>query len=83
MDELVTIYGRDSCPHCVRAKELCIDKGFEFDYLIVGEDITRDELIAKVGQPVTKVPQIFIGDSYVGGFQDFYRKVMRSYTRVQ
>ena len=43
----VTIYGKPQCLYCVRAIELCEDKGLEFDYLTVNEHITVEELTEK------------------------------------
>lgn len=67
----VTIYTTPSCPYCVRAKDLLKSKGFS-DYKeidVAGDDQLRESMIAKAGGRRT-VPQIFIGDKHVGGFDD-------------
>lgn len=69
----ITIYSKDYCPHCVRAKNLFTRKGKEY----VEIDITHDaalqkEMLAKSNGQRT-VPQIFIGDTHVGGADDLYK----------
>lgn len=73
----VKIYGRDTCPYCVRAKNLAeklkgsVD-GFNYQYIdIIAENLTKDDLAKLVGKPVQTVPQIFIDDKPIGGCTDF------------
>ena len=68
----VTIYTRDGCGFCVRAKSLLSEKGVDF----VGHNATstpafRAEMIARANGGST-FPQIFIGDKHVGGCDDLY-----------
>lgn len=63
----IDIYTKFGCPYCVRAKRLLDSKGVEFEE----HDITmggakRDEMLARAPNAMT-VPQIFIGDTHVGG----------------
>lgn len=63
----IDIYTKFACPFCVRAKDLLTSKGAsfnEFDITMGGEK--RDEMLARAPQAQT-VPQIFIGDTHVGG----------------
>lgn len=74
--ELVTIYGKPSCPYCTMAKQLCEEKNFEFNYIDIFEaGMSVADLQEKVGQPVRTVPQIFVGNQHVGGYTDFYKAV--------
>lgn len=67
----LTIFGRESCGFCRRAKELCDIKGLAYRYVdIVGEGISQADLEKTVGGPVQTVPQIFHGQDYIGGFDD-------------
>jgi glutaredoxin 1 len=67
----VTIFGRESCGFCRRAKQLCEIKGWPFRYVdIEQEGISKVDLEKTVGKPVHTVPQIFIGQDYVGGFRE-------------
>lgn len=72
----VTIFGRESCGFCRRAKELCEIKGLEYRYIdIHAEGISKADLEHTIGKPVLTVPQIFIGQDHIGGFTEFSAKV--------
>jgi glutaredoxin 3 len=63
----VRIYTTPICPYCVRAKSLLKKKGAAFEEVDVFMDMAaREEMEAKTGGART-VPQIFIGDTHVGG----------------
>jgi glutaredoxin 3 len=66
----VEIYTKMFCPYCVRAKKLLAEKGVDYEE----HDITmggpqRAEMIQRANGRTT-VPQIFIGDTHVGGSDD-------------
>jgi len=66
----VEIYTKMFCPYCVRAKRLLSEKGVAFEE----HDITmggpqRAEMIQRANGRTT-VPQIFIGETHVGGSDD-------------
>lgn len=66
----IDIYTKFACPFCVRAKRLLSQKGVtvnEIDITMGGPG--RDEMLARAPNAMT-VPQIFIGDTYVGGSDD-------------
>jgi glutaredoxin 3 len=66
----IDIYTKFACPFCVRAKHLLQRKGVEFnEYDITLGGPKRDEMLARAPQART-VPQIFIGDTHVGGSDD-------------
>jgi glutaredoxin 3 len=68
----VTIYTTPICPHCVRAKALLEKKGAEVREVDVFMDRrARDEMERKSGGRRT-VPQIFIGETHVGGSDDLH-----------
>ncbi|BCW87926.1 Glutaredoxin 3 [Alphaproteobacteria bacterium SO-S41] len=65
----VTIYTTGWCPYCHRAKALLSKKGVTFDEIDVSMDAKRrDEMEEKSGRHT--VPQIWIGDTHVGGSDD-------------
>lgn len=67
----VVIYSSDWCPYCMRAKQLLAHKGVNFDEIKVdGQPELRAEMTRKAQR--TSVPQIWIGDSHVGGCDDLY-----------
>lgn len=65
----VVIYCTATCPFCVMAKRLFDKKGVDYESIDIGND--RDQWAAleqKTGR--NTVPQIFIGDHHVGGYDD-------------
>jgi glutaredoxin 3 len=66
----VTVYTTQMCPYCVRAKSLLSKKGVAYEEIDVMMDMkAREEMLAKSGGART-VPQIFVGDTHVGGFDE-------------
>lgn len=66
----VTIYTSTPCPYCARAKALLKARGADVDeiHLAWDDDEGRSALIARTKHRT--VPQIFIGDEFVGGFDE-------------
>lgn len=73
----VEIYGRLSCPYCVRAKQLAEKMkaelpDFDFKFVdMIAQGIEKQNLEPRVGKPVATVPQIFLDEVHVGGYSDF------------
>lgn len=66
---MVTIYTKDYCPYCVQAKNLFTSLGVEFAEV----DVTNNsDILMKIVQKtrMRTVPQIFIGDTFLGGYTD-------------
>ena len=66
----VVMYASAICPYCVQAERLLAAKGVTgITKIRIDEDpARRDEMIARTGRRT--VPQIFIGDTHVGGYDD-------------
>ena len=65
----VIIYGNASCPYCGAARMLLTKKSVEFeDISITGDASLFEEMLQKSGR--RSVPQIFIDDHHVGGFDE-------------
>jgi glutaredoxin 3 len=68
----IVIYTTSTCPFCHAAKALLRTKAAPFEEIGVdGDRIARAAMAAKAGGRST-VPQIFIGDSHVGGCDDLH-----------
>ncbi|MEE4330698.1 MAG: glutaredoxin 3 [Wenzhouxiangella sp.] len=68
-DNFITMYATATCPFCVAARNLLRSKKVDWEEVsIAGEPEKRAEMIARSGRRT--VPQIFIGDQHVGGFDD-------------
>ncbi|MBI1239997.1 MAG: glutaredoxin 3 [Alphaproteobacteria bacterium] len=67
----VVVYSSDFCPFCSRAKALLARKGVAFEEVDVTMDrAKRAEMEARSGRHT--VPQIFIGETHVGGCDDLF-----------
>lgn len=65
----VTLYGTGVCPYCDMAERLLARKGVTPDKIRVDlEPEQREHMMRITGRRT--VPQIFIGDTHVGGFDD-------------
>jgi glutaredoxin 3 len=66
----VRMYSTAVCPYCQRAEMLLKSKGVaEIEKIRIDLDpAQRDEMMAKTGRRT--VPQIYIGEVHVGGFDD-------------
>jgi glutaredoxin 3 len=66
----VLMYTTASCPYCVQADRLLARKGVtDVEHVRVDlEPVRRVEMMQKTGRRT--VPQIYIGDHHVGGFDD-------------
>ena len=66
----ILMYTSNFCPYCTNAEKLLSEKGVDnINKIKVDEDRnTLEEMIQKTGKRT--VPQIFIGNIYIGGFED-------------
>ena len=68
----IVMYSTGWCPYCLRARALLERKGVAFREIKIDEDpAEREAMLARSGGRRT-VPQIFIGDRHVGGFDELY-----------
>lgn len=67
----VTIYTTPYCPYCHAAKALLTKKGIRFHEIDVQDPALRREMMARAAGRHT-VPQIFIGETHVGGCDDIH-----------
>jgi len=65
------MYTTKVCPYCVRAKALLQRKGYDYEEINAEDDKAREEMLKKSGGMRT-VPQIFIGDTHVGGSDELH-----------
>jgi len=73
----IVMYSTAFCPYCVRAEQLLSSKGVDVEKIRVDQEPDRfDEMLEKAYGRRT-VPQIFIGDTHVGGYDDLYELDMK------
>ncbi len=65
----VVMYSTRFCPYCMRARRLLKNKKVEYEEILVSNDsmmrVKMEELSGR-----TSVPQIFINDEHIGGYDD-------------
>jgi len=66
----VIMYSSSFCPYCIRAERMLRDRGVvEIEKIRIDLDpARRAEMMEKTGRRT--VPQIYIGDTHVGGYDD-------------
>ena len=64
----ITVYSKDNCIWCDRAKNLLNSVNFEFDEIDLSNDEERHEFYKRVGEGVSTVPQIYIDNIRIGGY---------------
>jgi glutaredoxin 3 len=66
----VLVYSSRICPYCMLAKRLLANKGVPYEEVLIDADAARRaEMLARSGGRRT-VPQIFVGEHHVGGYED-------------
>jgi glutaredoxin 3 len=68
----ITIYTTPFCGYCLAAKRLLIAKGAAFAEIDVSGDANRRVEMIQRSNGGRTVPQIFVGETHVGGFDDIY-----------
>lgn len=68
----VRIYTTPICPYCARAKSLLAKKGAAFEEIDVFMDADARKTMEDISGGARTVPQIFIGETHVGGCDELY-----------
>jgi glutaredoxin 3 len=68
----IVIYTKSSCAYCHMAKDLLRRKGATFNEIDVSGRPGEQQAMSARANGRRTVPQIFIGDVHVGGFDDLY-----------
>lgn len=65
----VVIWSKNECPYCDMAKDLLSQREMSFEERKIGNGWSREQLLEQVPDAKT-VPQIFIGEQYIGGYTE-------------
>ena len=71
------VWSKEQCPYCDQAKALLTQKGIEFEERKIGSGWTKEDLLEAVPSART-VPQIFLNEQLVGGFQELRKHLQGS-----
>ena len=74
MKDKITVWGTEDCRFCHLAEELAKSKGFEVEKVEASHDMLK---FSKLFPNVKTVPQILIGDTWIGGYSDL-KEVLES-----
>jgi glutaredoxin-like protein len=66
--KLVTMFSKEGCPYCARAKGMLKDRGIPYEEIVIGKKITTRSIKAVTG--ATSTPQVFIDGQLIGGSDD-------------
>jgi glutaredoxin len=77
----VEIFSKADCPFCVDALKLAARSRMQITEIKLNRDMNREEMIKKVqsrsGVEFKTFPQIFLDGEYIGGFEDFNKKIKK------
>lgn len=76
MMQKAIVWSKDNCPFCDQAKQLLKLKNIEFEERKIGSGWTKEQLVEAVPTART-VPQIFLGEEYVGGFTELKQRLSK------
>ena len=68
LQESITVFTKPGCSFCAKAKQTLIDKGVDYEEVVLGKDATSVSLRAITGR--NTVPQVFIGGKHIGGSEE-------------
>lgn len=71
----VEIYSTPSCGQCVAAKSLLKAKSIEFIEYVIGQNAEKSDIETRCACTVRSVPQIFVNDEYIGGFNELKARI--------
>lgn len=66
----IVMYSTRVCPYCERARLLFQRKKVSFTEIKIDEDLAQRDIMLKRSNGMRTVPQIFIGERHIGGFDD-------------
>ena len=76
MQDKIIVYSSNNCGYCAMAKKLLDQKGLSYEEInIPVQPQFREEMILKSNGKRT-VPQIFINDIYIGGFEELNKRTI-------
>lgn len=68
------LWSKYHCTYCDQAKSLLKRNGYEIEERRIGDGYTKEELLEAVPNART-VPQIFIGEEYIGGLHELQIRI--------
>ena len=63
---MITVYTKDNCPNCVKAKSILVSQGIDFETIQINDD--NIESLRTSG--ARNAPAIFLDDIYMGSYRE-------------
>ena len=64
---MIEIWSKPACPYCVKAKNLCEQKGLDYEYKLLDADYTSEEFF-ELFPGARTFPQIIMNEEKIGGY---------------
>ena len=79
---MLTVYSKNNCPYCVRAKQLLESKGVEYTEVNIEKDTQSRQMLVDKG--LRSVPQIFHGYELIpGGFDGLNKQPAEFFNKIK
>jgi len=69
------VWSKYNCPYCEQAKQLLAQRGITYEERKIGDGYDKEELLAAV-PGARSVPQIFLDDELIGGFNELRERLL-------
>ena len=69
----IKMYTKNQCVWCDRAKALLGEHDLEYLEVDLSDDVKRQEFYQEVGENVATVPQVYINEKRIGGYQELVK----------
>ena len=70
----IAVWSKPTCVYCDMAKRLLDQKGLEYTAVMLGEEFTREDVVAKFPNART-FPIIEIDNEYIGGYNELKERL--------
>lgn len=71
MSKIATVYSKDTCGFCVKAKHVLINSGYTIEERVLDKNgFTADKMFSELGKKVNSVPQVVINGDHIGGYKE-------------
>jgi len=69
----IIVHTRSNCPWCDMAKDWLTSNGFKYKVVVHDDIREKMKFYESCGNDVRSVPQIFVDDERIGGYQDLIK----------
>jgi glutaredoxin 3 len=69
------VWSKDNCPYCEQAKSLLKLKGIQYEERNINSGNWTKEQLLEAVPSAKSVPQIFLDEEHVGGYQELVRRL--------